>query len=464
MKRKVFSAWMMMLIVCLLQGNPPHNFPVEVSTVTGQEPLSSNISTFPPIPSLPIAVSNPILDVMVDDVNRSTDTTTQPLTTPTPSEPVSDAPPSLVPPEGAITRNETLKERTESTVQGHEYMSKEKGLKVPILMYHNVLEGDVKGDGLNVSEKALEDQLATLKAYGYHTITFDELYQHYNENANLPENPVIITFDDGYKSNYTLAYPLLKKYDMKACIFMITNAIGSKNFMTKSELQELSDSGLIEIQSHSVSHDYQLASMSSTAMAQELYNSKNILEEITGKPITVFCYPYGRTSKKLIQEVKNQGYLLSVTTQYGCASKKSNPLTLPRIRVSGEDTGIALKKKIEALTGRITKPQPTSEPTPLPEASPLLPLETPVPPEVTPAPPEGTSDPSEEIQVTPEDIPVLPEQSPSPSDGTPIMPEGLPAPPEGTSESPHRSEDTSALPETSPPQSIEFSVWERPFS
>jgi peptidoglycan/xylan/chitin deacetylase (PgdA/CDA1 family) len=68
-----------------------------------------------------------------------------------------------------------------------------------------------------------ENQLAELKAYGYNTLFFGQLYDHYMNGAELPENPIIITFDDGYESNYTLGYPVLKKYGMNACVFMITN-------------------------------------------------------------------------------------------------------------------------------------------------------------------------------------------------------------------------------------------------
>ena len=234
------------------------------------------------------------------------------------------------------------------------YKSKEKGIKVPILMYHNLLKGASQGDGLNVSEAVFEDQVLCLKSYGYNGITFEDLYKHYMEGAQLPSNPIIITFDDGYKSNYTIGYPILKKYGMKACIFMIADAIGSPNYMSTDELREVTASGIIEIQGHSMTHDDSLSTMEKSRLRKELKDSKAKLEEILGKTVNVFAYPYGKYSQSLMDELMAEGYIFSVTTEYGCASKKANPFLLPRIRAGGSDSGMVLKKRIEGLTGRKT--------------------------------------------------------------------------------------------------------------
>ncbi len=248
MRRKGSFIVIILLAVSLLQGNTPQNLPIENRTVVWEESVPVSLLVSPT--ATPLSAPGPdIRPIAAESVMAKY--TPEPV--PTPYGPISDIPPSTPSPGGAVTQSAQLRQKEASFDQNNGYVSTEKGLKVPILMYHNLFEGNKKGDGLNVSEKTFEDQLATLAAFGYSTITFEELYRHYNENVALPKNPVIITFDDGYRSSYTLAFPLLKSYGMKACIFMICDAIGSSNFMTKTQLKELSDSGLIEIQSHSVS-------------------------------------------------------------------------------------------------------------------------------------------------------------------------------------------------------------------
>ncbi|NLX64231.1 MAG: polysaccharide deacetylase family protein [Clostridiaceae bacterium] len=235
------------------------------------------------------------------------------------------------------------------------YASNETGMKVPILMYHNLLEGNAPGDSLNVSAEVFDDQMYYLKAHGYNTITFSDLYNHYMNGSPLAENPIIITFDDGYVSNYTIGYPILKKYGFKACIFVITDAIGRSNYLTEGQLREMSSSGVIDVQNHSASHSYYLYADSKEDMAEELSKSRSRIENITGKEVNVFCYTCGKYSQRLVDELIEQNYIFSVTTKYGIASKNTHPFLLPRLRVLGSDSGKTLNAKITKLTGRVTK-------------------------------------------------------------------------------------------------------------
>lgn len=309
------------------------------------------------------------------------------------------------------------------------YESKDTGYKVPILMYHNLTEGDNNGDGLNVSEKVFENQMYTLKAHGYNTISFEELYNHYNNADSLPDNPIIITFDDGYKSNFTIGYPILEKYGFKACVFIITNAIGASNYMNRNELSETSASGVFEVQCHTVSHDYYIYSSDIDNIRREIADSKNILESITGKRVNIFCYPYGKYSQNFIDELVSELYIFAVTTKHGCAKKTHHPMLLPRIRVSGTETGETLKKKIEDLTNRKTKYIGVSDnyETPIEhdeEESPVPSPDT----DVSPPPPEQEVIPTPSpdtnpAQPTPESEPI-----PVPLPNTDISSESTPEP------------------------------------
>lgn len=229
-------------------------------------------------------------------------------------------------------------------------------ISIPILMYHNIIEGNGRGDNLNVSEQRFEEQIRQLKYYGYNTIDFEEMYDYFKGEGTLPPNPVIITFDDGYVSNYTYAYPILKKYGFKATVFMVADYIDKEGYLKTGMLQEMQSVGTFDVQSHSVNHLYRLSSADSEEMAYEVGVSKRVLEELLEKPVKVFCYPYGRSSKKLRDVLEKEGYTLAVTTRYGVASKYSNFLKLNRLRVLGYDSGKSLRSRIEKNTRNRTYP------------------------------------------------------------------------------------------------------------
>ncbi|MBR3622573.1 MAG: polysaccharide deacetylase family protein, partial [Selenomonadaceae bacterium] len=96
--------------------------------------------------------------------------------------------------------------------------------KILVLNYHKI---DNVNISLSVPPAEFDKQMKYLKDNDYHTITPDELYASIEGREKLPENPVLITFDDGYADNYTNAYPILKKYDFKATIFVISSFVGN---------------------------------------------------------------------------------------------------------------------------------------------------------------------------------------------------------------------------------------------
>lgn len=128
-------------------------------------------------------------------------------------------------------------------------------LQIPVLMYHHLDEKP--GNNAVISRASFDNQMKLLKKAGYHTITAEQLYHYLIGGIRLPQNPVLITFDDGYLSNYTIAYPILKKYNMHAEIFVITSRIlnnGEKNKakeipkMSWEQLRKMKET--ITIQSH----------------------------------------------------------------------------------------------------------------------------------------------------------------------------------------------------------------------
>jgi peptidoglycan/xylan/chitin deacetylase (PgdA/CDA1 family) len=203
-------------------------------------------------------------------------------------------------------------------------------IKIPILMYHHIRDfnnpSDQIGTNLSVTPADFATQLDTIQKQGYKTITFSNII-----NGDMPDKPIILTFDDGYENFYQNAYPQLKKRDMKAVSFIIVNDIGTIDYMTSDQIVEIENNG-IEIGSHTLSHP-NLSTASEAKAKKEIFNSKAFLEKLIGKSIISFCYPSGKYSDITEKLVKDVGYDFAVTTKGG-VTRFVDPFALNRYRVN----------------------------------------------------------------------------------------------------------------------------------
>ncbi|MFH1691407.1 MAG: polysaccharide deacetylase family protein [Candidatus Omnitrophota bacterium] len=191
-----------------------------------------------------------------------------------------------------------------------------------ILMYHSVGESLEKESILNVSEEVFSKQMAFLRQGGYHVISLLELAQMIEDHKRIPFKTVVITFDDGYENNYTIAYPILKKYQFPATIFMVVDYIGQSRqirgheyrFLDKKMLLEMAREGLMAIGAHTRSHPYLPDIKDGHMLDEEVVASKKDLEAILKEPVNTFAYPVGGYSAEVIQCVRKAGYHVAVTT------------------------------------------------------------------------------------------------------------------------------------------------------
>lgn len=174
------------------------------------------------------------------------------------------------------------------------------GIKVPTLMYHAVSDNCWGIDSLFLSPSKMEEQLKWLTENNYTPIWFEDL-----PRLKEIKKPILLTFDDGYQDNYTELFPLLKKYQVKATVFMITGSIGAENYLTEAQIKEMNASGLVSFQSHTVSHRL-LTDISAEDLATELKQSKETLYNLTGKKPFVFCYPTGKQNAKVREAVAKE--------------------------------------------------------------------------------------------------------------------------------------------------------------
>lgn len=172
-------------------------------------------------------------------------------------------------------------------------------VNVPTLMYHAVSD-DLWGiSELFVKPAEMEKQLAWLVENGYDPIWFEDL-SHLEDY----DKPVMLTFDDGYDDNYTILFPLLQKYNVKATIFVIGSPDGRYHKMTDEQVYELHESGLVSIQSHTMTHG-DLSIMNEKTLHSEFSDSCKSIGAITGEMPYVLCYPSGRFSNLTLQVAKD---------------------------------------------------------------------------------------------------------------------------------------------------------------
>lgn len=212
----------------------------------------------------------------------------------------------------------------------------ESGTKVLVLNYHKI---DHTFISLSVRPEDFDNQMKYLHDNGYHTINPDELYEALAGNGQLPENPVLITFDDGYEDNYTNAYPILKKYDFKATIFVVTGFLDrhKKGYLSWDQAREMNKNG-INIESHTVNHK-SMTDLTDDELRSELVDSKKKAESELGHAVNYVAYPTGTYNLHIAQMVKEAGYKAAFTIKYGNVDKASNIFALERVPIfHTEDT------------------------------------------------------------------------------------------------------------------------------
>ncbi len=211
-------------------------------------------------------------------------------------------------------------------------------LRIPILMYHYVEHVKDRNDkiriSLNTLPETLDMQIKTLKDAGYTFMTTAEIPKYFQGGKWLPNKPVILTFDDGYRDFYTDAFPILKKYQAKAVIYVVSGFLDKSNNLTHKQLKEIADNGLIEIGAHTINH-VSLKGMNSKKAQLEISKSKDDLEKELGIKVVSFAYPYGSFDLPAIELVKNAGFDTAVSTIPGTEVNLDNLYFLYRLRPGG---------------------------------------------------------------------------------------------------------------------------------
>lgn len=215
-------------------------------------------------------------------------------------------------------------------------------VNVPVLMYHYVSElppdADVYRRDLTVSPDAFDAQLRYLDEAGYRPITLTDVYLALTEGYPLPEKPVVLTFDDGYRDAYEVVFPKLLDYGFPATFFVLATPAHyeSEAYLTWAQVREMSDAGM-SIQSHGRDH-VDLRGRSYDFLVYQILGISEAIEHHTGRAPRFFCYPSGYRDADVIKVLESANYWGSVTTEWGRTHTRENLFEMPRLRIRGGDS------------------------------------------------------------------------------------------------------------------------------
>lgn len=216
---------------------------------------------------------------------------------------------------------------------------------VPVLVYH-VLNPTVPSS-MTITPERFETQVKWLKDNGYTVIPLKQLVAYLQgKNVSLPAKPIVITADDGWKSDYTYMYPIARKYHIPITLFIYPGAISEgKNALTWDQLKELMNSGLFDVQDHTFTHpNFKQEKKHMSAQAyekfvhKELFDSKHVLESKLGIKVDYLAWPFGIYDKYLEEQAAKAGYTMAFTIDYRHASKIYRPTAQPRYMVVDSET------------------------------------------------------------------------------------------------------------------------------
>ncbi|MBX3389064.1 MAG: polysaccharide deacetylase family protein [Phycisphaeraceae bacterium] len=227
---------------------------------------------------------------------------------------------------------------------------------IPVLMYHHVREpgpglADAASLRFAVSPVEFEKQLDYLQQNGYTTIDTKRLEVSMRTGLALPPRAVMLTFDDGWETQFSTVYPLLRERGMVGVFFVHTGVIGEQPgaAMSWDDVCQMEDDGM-DIECHTVSHP-SLPQLDAPALERELTDSRAILEAKLGRPVTALAYPYGDFTEREIEAAERAGYRLAFSTEVGLVQRLDEPFEIHRTIVTFGDSTDDFAIKLTELDG-----------------------------------------------------------------------------------------------------------------
>jgi len=245
-----------------------------------------------------------------------------------------------------------LAEEIESTETG--------GSGVTVLIYHRF--GEDKYPSTNISLDRFREQLKFLRDNNYQVISLEQLVNSLNGESRLPDRAVVITIDDGYRSVYSEAWPVLKQYGYPFTVFVYTQNTENKhwNYLTWDQIKEMKAAG-VDFQNHGFAHDHMAFKPPEMNMDEykawiraDLAVSTSILSEELKERPRFFAVPYGEYNRTVLDEIRSFGYEAILLQDPGSVSIDTNPFAIPREPILGNEW--ASMKHFQEVLERVDLP------------------------------------------------------------------------------------------------------------
>lgn len=232
--------------------------------------------------------------------------------------------------------------------------------KTRVLMYHSITEhvGKEKHNKWRVKPKDFDKQMKWFYDNNWKSFTISEL----TKLDVIPKKSFVITFDDGFEDNYINAFPILKKYNFKATIYLVptqktnhweaSNTSEISKLLNKEQIIEMKNSGFVEFGSHTLSH-VNLSTIDDIQLEKEIINSKKEVESIINDECEAFAYPYGKFDDKIVNMVKKAGYANATVVKRGLFEKDDDIFTIKRLGVLGTESFFDFYLKIFKIRNKL---------------------------------------------------------------------------------------------------------------
>lgn len=227
-------------------------------------------------------------------------------------------------------------------------------------MYHSISEhvGKEKHNKWRVKPKDFEKQMNWFYKNNWESFTISELVKL----DEIPKKSFVVTFDDGFEDNFLNAFPILKKYNFKATIYLVPNQKTNhweekntsvlSNLLNNEQILQMQNSGLIEFGSHTLSH-VNLSTINDEQLLNELKKSKEEVEKITNQECEAFAYPYGKFDDNIVNSVKRVGYKNATVVKRGLFKKDDDVFTIKRVGILGTESFFDFLLKISRVRNKL---------------------------------------------------------------------------------------------------------------
>lgn len=255
-----------------------------------------------------------------------------------------------------VTKPKYVKIAVEATAPEKLY-----GEYIPVLMYHHFADRNMEsGNGMVSTKEELEDHLRYFRSQGYQVIPLEKLdsllrraeQDHSQEGLGLglQEKYICITMDDGYHSNYEIAYPLFKKYGSPASVFAVTDFItkqyGLKKFSWK-QAKEMDEAGWLKVYSHSADHVPVEAGQEEAFLAGMQKSEAALAEHLKEAHVKAMAYPNGQYTAASQKLLEDDGYVMQFTIEKGVITRQTIRNAIPRLTVESGMTGEDVVRMVE---------------------------------------------------------------------------------------------------------------------